>query len=66
MTKHKKSGISLQVGGNADEEINPIKIDRLEAYEESGLTCIKPVSDKIISIGIQMSPEILIYPPHFH
>lgn len=66
LTKHKKSGLWLQVGGHADGESNPIEVAKREAYEESGLTCIEPISEKIFSIGIHMSPEILTYPPHFH
>lgn len=66
LTLHAKLGRWLQLGGHCDGIRDPFFVAWKEAYEESGLREITPVSDGVFDVGIHRIPEHKGVPEHFH
>lgn len=66
LTHHKKLNKWLQLGGHADGESNMLSVALREAYEESGLECIVPLSDEIFDLDIHRVPKNRNEMAHFH
>lgn len=66
LTLHGKLGTWLQLGGHCDGIRDPFFVAWKEAYEESGLSLIRPVSKRILDIEIHVIPEYRGVPEHLH
>lgn len=66
LTHHAKLGKWLQLGGHCDGIKDPFFNAYKEAYEESGLNRINPVSKTILDIDIHPIPEHKGVPSHLH
>lgn len=66
LTHHRKLNKWLQLGGHADGENNLLSVALREAYEESGLERIIPISEEIFDIDIHHIPEHRKVSAHFH
>jgi len=66
LTHHRKLNKWLQLGGHADGESNIASVALREAYEESGLACIVPLSGEIFDIDIHHIPKNRKEAAHFH
>lgn len=66
LTHHAKLQKWLQLGGHCDGIKDPFYNAHKEAYEESGLTRIDPVSRQILDIDIHPIPEHKGVPAHYH
>lgn len=66
LTHHAKLQKWLQLGGHCDGIKDPFYNAHKEAYEESGLTRIDPVSRQILDIDIHPIPEHKGVPAHEH
>lgn len=66
LTLHAKLGKWLQLGGHCDGIRDPFFVAWKEAYEESGLKHVRPVSDRIFDIGIHSIPAHNGVPSHLH
>ncbi|MEO9460148.1 MAG: NUDIX hydrolase [Lentilitoribacter sp.] len=66
LTHHAKLSKWLQLGGHCDGIKDPFFNAHKEAYEESGLTRIDPLSKSILDIDIHPIPEHKGVPSHFH
>lgn len=66
LTHHAKLGKWLQLGGHCDGIKDPLFNAHKEAYEESGLTRIEPLSKSILDIDIHPKPEHNGVPSHSH
>lgn len=56
LTHHRKLNMWLQLGGHADGDINLLRVAMREAYEESGLEKLKPVTSAIFDMDIHTIP----------
>ena len=63
---HTKLNIWVQLGGHCDGDFNPLAVAIKEASEESGLSSIVPVQEKIFDIDIHLIPENKNQKPHYH
>jgi len=66
LTKHKKLGFWLQLGGHADGDNDVIRVSLKEAHEESGLKNIELVSADIFDLGAHLIPPYKNVPAHYH
>lgn len=66
LTKHKKLGFWLQLGGHADGDSDIIRVSLKEAHEESGLKNIELVSADIFDLGAHLVPSYQNIPAHYH
>jgi len=66
LTKHKKLGFWLQLGGHADGDNDIIRVSMKEAHEESGLKNIELVSADIFDLGAHLLPPYKNVPAHYH
>ena len=66
LTHHRKLNIWIQPGGHVDGESDVLAAALREAYEESGLSCIEPLSEHIYDIDIHRFPERQGTPAHLH
>ncbi|MDR3031488.1 MAG: NUDIX hydrolase [Holosporales bacterium] len=66
LTKHKKLGLWLQLGGHADGDSDILNVALKEAREESGLGNIEAVSLEIFDIGYHFIPKYNETPSHYH
>lgn len=66
LTHHKKLNKWLQLGGHADGESNILSVALREAYEESGLASIIPISEEIFDIDIHPIPANQKEATHYH
>ncbi len=66
LTHHRKLNKWLQLGGHADGESDVCAVALREAYEESGLKSILPLSEEIFDIDIHRIPENSKEGAHFH
>lgn len=66
LTHHAKLGKWLQLGGHCDGIKDPFFNAHKEAYEESGLSRIDPLSNEILDIDIHPIPEHKGVSAHFH
>ena len=62
---HKKLNIWVQPGGHADGDTNVLGVALKEAFEETGLEVIYPLSQDIFDIDIHWIPEGKV-PGHWH
>ncbi len=65
-THHRKLNRWLQLGGHADNCSDVLAVAMREAYEESGLKAIRPVSEEIFDIDIHLIPERKQEKAHYH
>ena len=56
LTKHKKLGRWLQLGGHSDGDTNSLHVALKEAREESGINNIVPISEHIMDVDVQPIP----------
>ena len=66
MTHHRKLNLWLQLGGHADGNNNLLEVAINEIKEESGLTKLKTVSNKIFDLDIHSIPKYKDTPKHYH
>lgn len=66
LTRHRKLGIWIQLGGHADGNEDILSLSHTEAVEESGLSCLELVSDKIFDLDIHRVPAFGAEPEHLH
>lgn len=66
LTHHAKLNRWLQPGGHADGQEDVIAVAQREAYEETGLTSLTPVTTAIFDLDIHAIPERSDFPQHFH
>jgi 8-oxo-dGTP pyrophosphatase MutT (NUDIX family) len=63
---HTKLNIWVQLGGHCDGDFNPLAVAIKEASEESGLSSIVPVQEKIFDIDIHLIPKNKNQKSHYH
>jgi len=63
---HKKLNIWIQPGGHCDGNPNVLEVAIKEAQEESGITNIIPLSEKIFDIDIHQIPANKKEAAHYH
>jgi tripeptide aminopeptidase len=63
---HAKLDMWLQLGGHADGKSDLLKVALKEAEEESGLSCIKPLSPAVFDIDIHFIPDNGKEKGHYH
>lgn len=66
LTHHKKLGRWLQLGGHCDGVKDPFFVAWKEAYEESGLSLITPLSTQIMDLDIHSIPKYGDIDAHQH
>lgn len=66
LTHHRKLGLWLQLGGHCDGIEDARFVALKEAYEESGLPHLTPVSDAVFDIDILPVPAFGNDPFHWH
>lgn len=66
LTHHRKLNKWLQLGGHADGDLNPLAVAMKEAREESGLTKLRFVSEKVFDVDRHVIPARKADPDHFH
>ncbi len=66
MTHHEKLEKWLQLGGHSDGDSNTLNVALREAFEESGLKTIKPISEEIFDVDVHEIPARKQEPAHFH
>ncbi|MEP3848080.1 MAG: NUDIX hydrolase [Paracoccaceae bacterium] len=66
LTHHAKLDCWLQLGGHCDGIRDPAFVARKEAYEESGLDCITPITHDLFDIDIHTIPAHGDMPEHLH
>ena len=66
LTKHKKLGLWLQLGGHADSDNDLLNVSIKEAQEESGIANIFPVSEEIFDLSVHLIPRFVDIPEHYH
>ena len=63
---HGKFDRWLQPGGHCDGDPDVFRVALREAQEESGIMCIKPVSESIFDIDVHLIPPHGSDPAHYH
>ena len=66
LTHHRKLNMWLQLGGHADGNPDILDAASKEAYEESGLENLEPISGEIFDIDIHRIPERKTEAAHDH
>jgi len=66
LTHHRKLGKWLQLGGHADGDPDVLAVALREAYEESGIEGLVPVTSGIFDLDIHRIPARPGEPEHFH
>jgi ADP-ribose pyrophosphatase YjhB (NUDIX family) len=66
LTRHAKLGVWLQLGGHVEDDPDMLNAAWREAREESGLNCLRPVSDHIFDVDVHEIPATPEAPPHIH
>jgi NTP pyrophosphohydrolases including oxidative damage repair enzymes len=66
LTHHAKLDRWLQPGGHADGHEDVLAVAHREAYEETGLTTLQPLSTEIFDLDIHLIPGRIDFPEHFH
>lgn len=63
---HRKLNSWFQLGGHCDGDSDVLAVAIKEAQEESGITRITPLSDKIFDVDIHLIPALGDNPIHYH
>ena len=66
LTHHAKLNKWLQPGGHADGEENVLNVALREATEETGLTELHVIQDRIFDVDIHIIPSRKEFPEHLH
>ena len=66
LTHHRKLDRWLQLGGHADGETDLLGVARREAWEESGLDCLRPLSSALFDFDRHWIPARGGDPGHWH
>jgi 8-oxo-dGTP pyrophosphatase MutT (NUDIX family) len=66
MTHHRKLDRWFQLGGHADGETDVRQVALAEAEEESGLSCIRPLSERIFDVDVHVIPAHRDIAAHKH
>lgn len=66
LTHHRKLDRWLQLGGHADGDADVLAVAMREAREESGLTSIRAVSQRVFDCDVHAIPSRKAEPGHFH
>ena len=66
LTHHKKINSWFQLGGHADSDSDLLRVAMREAYEESGIELISPISQEIFDLDIHLIPARKDEPAHYH
>jgi 8-oxo-dGTP pyrophosphatase MutT (NUDIX family) len=66
LTHHRKLGMWLQLGGHADGDPDVAAVALREAREESGLSSVRLVTDRIFDVDVHAIPAHGVEPEHFH
>jgi hypothetical protein len=66
LTHHRKLDRWFQLGGHADGETNVLKVALAEAGEESGLSPIRPLSERIFDVDVHVIPAHRDIAAHRH
>lgn len=66
LTHHRKLDKWLQLGGHADGELDPLAVALREGREESGLTRLHAISEKIFDVDRHLIPARKTEPDHWH
>ncbi len=66
MTHHLKLQKWLQLGGHSDSDPYTQRVALREGREESGLTSIKPLHDRIFDLDVHLIPRHRDIPEHYH
>ena len=66
MTHHAKLDRWLQLGGHCDGLMDTYFVAKKEAYEESGLTCIRSLTSQILDLDIHPIPASISDREHLH
>jgi 8-oxo-dGTP pyrophosphatase MutT (NUDIX family) len=66
LTHHKKLDLWLQLGGHCDGDSEVLNVALNEAREESGISNIMPLSNKIFDIDVHPIPTYKKTPQHIH
>jgi 8-oxo-dGTP pyrophosphatase MutT (NUDIX family) len=66
LTHHKKLDMWLQLGGHVDSDEHILETALREAREESGLTTLKCLSDKIFDVDVHLFPKKGEVDAHYH
>jgi len=66
MTHHRQLDLWVQPGGHADGNENLLEVAINETKEETGLTQLRVISEKIFDLDIHEVPQYKNIPKHFH
>ena len=66
LTHHRKLDLWLQLGGHVDGNPDVLTAAAREAFEESGIASLQPVSPEIFDLDIHPIPARGGEPEHFH
>lgn len=66
LTHHFKLDRWLQLGGHADGDTDILRVAMREAYEESGIENISPLSEGIFDVDVHPIPARGMEPRHLH
>ena len=66
LTHHRKLDLWVQLGGHVEGEQEMLAASWREAREESGLSRVEPLIDRIFDVDVHAIPERPGEPRHFH
>ncbi len=66
LTHHRNLDKWMQLGGHADGEPDVLKVALREAYEETGLEKIRPLSESIFDVDVHEIPSRGDQQAHYH
>ncbi len=66
LTHHRKLDRWFQLGGHSDGDPNTLEVARREAEEESGLTRVRPMGERIFDVDVHPIPARGEEPEHLH
>lgn len=66
LTHHGKFNVWVQLGGHVEDDADMLSAALREAVEESGLSQVTPLSDRIFDVDVHAIPANPKEPAHFH
>lgn len=66
LTHHRKLNRWLQLGGHCDGDSDVLRVAMREAFEESGIAGIRPLSTEIFDVDVHEIPANPAEPAHLH